>query len=53
MPALTLREYRWRALDLIPPGKTVAATAQGLGISEACLRRWTTQDDVDPAALRN
>jgi transposase-like protein len=40
-------EFRRRALDLVAQGEPVAATARNLGISELCLRRWMSQEEVD------
>lgn len=47
MPASKSPEFRRRALDLVAQGEPVAATARNLGISESCLRRWMSQDEVD------
>jgi len=40
-------EFRRRALDLVAQGEPAAATARNLGISESCLRRWMSQEEVD------
>ena len=47
MPAPKSPEFRRRALDLVAQGEPVASTARNLGISESCLRRWMSQDEVD------
>lgn len=47
MPAPKLPEFRRRALDLVAQGEPVAQVARNLGISESCLRRWMSIDDVD------
>lgn len=47
MPAAKSPEFRRRALDLVAQGEPVAATARNLGISESCLRRWMSQEEVD------
>jgi transposase len=48
MPAAKPPEFRRRAVDLARSGQQpVAKVASDLGISESCLRRWMTQDDVD------
>lgn len=47
MPASKSPEFRRRALDLVAQGEPVAATARNLGISESCLRRWMSQEEVD------
>src|SRR4051812_46699789 len=47
MPAAKPPEFRRRALDLIAEGEPVAQVARNLGVSESCLRRWRSQDDVD------
>lgn len=47
MPAPKSPEFRRRALDLVAQGEPVAATARNLGISESCLRRWMSQEEVD------
>lgn len=48
MPAAKPPELRRRAVDLARSGQQpVAKVASDLGISESCLRRWMTQDDVD------
>jgi transposase len=41
-------EFRQRAVELARKGdKTVAQLAKDLGISESCLRNWTSQADTD------
>src|SRR3954453_13826604 len=47
MPSAKSPEFRRRALDLIAQGEPVAQVARNLGVSESCLRRWRSQDDVD------
>ena len=47
MPSAKSPEFRRRALDLIAEGEPVAQVARNLGVSESCLRRWRSQDDVD------
>lgn len=47
MPASKSPEFRRRALDVVAQGEPVAATARNLGISESCLRRWMSQEEVD------
>jgi len=47
MPAAKSPEFRRRALDLVANGEPVARVAKDLGISESCLRRWMSIDDVD------
>lgn len=47
MPAAKSPEFRRRALDLVASGELVARVAKDLGISESCLRRWMSIDDVD------
>ena len=47
MPAAKSPEFRRRALDLVAQGEPVARVAKDLGISESCLRRWMSIDDVD------
>lgn len=47
MPAAKSPEFRRRALDLIASGEPVARVAKDLGISESCLRRWMSIDEVD------
>ena len=47
MPASKSPEIRRRALDVVAQGEPVAATARNLGISESCLRRWMSQEEVD------
>ena len=48
MPAAKPPEFRRRALDLVRTGEQpVAKIAKDLGITESCLRRWMSQDDVD------
>ena len=47
MPAPKPPEFRRRALDLVAQGEPVAQVARNLGISESCLRRWMSIDDVD------
>ena len=48
MPAAKPPEFRRRAVDLARAGdQPVAKIASDLGISESCLRRWMTVDDVD------
>ena len=47
MPAAKPPEFRRRALDLVAQGNPVDQVAKDLGISESCLRRWMSIDDVD------
>ena len=47
MPAAKPSESRRRALDLVTQGDPVGQVAKDLGISESCLRRWMSIDDVD------
>lgn len=48
MPAAKPPEFRRRAVDLARAGdQPVAKIASDLGISESCLRRWMSVDDVD------
>lgn len=47
MPAEKSPEFRRRALDLVSRGNPVSQVAKDLGISESCLRRWMSVDDVD------
>ena len=47
MPSAKSPEFRRRALDLIAEGEPVAQVARNLGVSESCLRRWRSQDEVD------
>ena len=47
MPAAKPPEFRRRALDLLAQGNPVGQVAKDLGISESCLRRWMSIDDVD------
>jgi transposase-like protein len=48
MPAARPPEFRRRAVELARlREKPIARTAQDLGISESCLRRWMAQADVD------
>ena len=47
MPAAKPPEFRRRALDLVAQGNSVGQVAKDLGISESCLRRWMSIDDVD------
>lgn len=47
MPAPKPPEFRRRALDLVAEGEPVAQVARNLGISESCLRRWMSIDEVD------
>lgn len=47
MPAAKPPEFRRRALDLVAQGEPVARVARDLGISQSCLRRWMSIDDVD------
>ena len=46
-PAAKPPEFRRRALDLVAQGNPVGQVAEDLGISESCLRRWMSIDDVD------
>jgi transposase-like protein len=49
MPAPHPPEFRRRAIDLArQPGASVAQVAKDLGISESGLRRWLSQDDINP-----
>ncbi|KXO99429.1 transposase [Tsukamurella pseudospumae] len=48
MPAAHPEEFRRRAVNLTrEDGASVAQIAKDLGISESCLRRWMSIDDVD------
>jgi transposase len=48
MPAAKPPEFRRRAVELARRGdQPVAQIAKDLGISESCLRRWMSVDDVD------
>lgn len=48
MPKPHPEEFRRRAVDLTrEPGASVIQIAKDLGISESCLRRWMSIDDVD------
>ena len=47
MPAARPLEFRRRASDLVAQGNPVGQVAKDLGISESCLRRWMSIDDVD------
>jgi transposase len=47
MPAAKPPEFRRRALDLVAQGNPVSQVAKDLGISDSCLRRWMSIDDVD------
>lgn len=47
MPAAKSPEFRRRALELVAQGEPVAEVARNLGISESCLHRWQSQDDID------
>ena len=47
MPAAKSPEFWRRALDLVAQGNPVGQVAKDLGISEWCLRRWMSIDDVD------
>lgn len=48
MPAAKPPEFRRRAVDLARAGdQPIAKIASDLGISESCLRRWMSVDDVD------
>ena len=47
MPAAKPPEFRRRALDFVVQGNSVGQVAKDLGISESCLRRWMSIDDVD------
>ena len=48
MPAPHPPEFRQRAVELARlREKPVRDIARDLGISESCLRRWMSQDDVD------
>lgn len=48
MPAAKPPEFRRRAVELARSGQhPVAQIARDLGISESCLRRWMSIDDVD------
>ena len=51
MPAAKSPEFRRRALDLVANGEPVARVAKDLGISESCLRRWMSLDDVDAGRM--
>ena len=47
MPAPKPPEFRRHAMDLVAQGAPVAQVAWNLGISESCLRRWMSLDEVD------
>lgn len=48
MPVAKPPEFRRRAVDLARRREQpIAKTANDLGISESCLRRWMAQADVD------
>jgi transposase len=48
MPRPHPREFRQRAVELARlREQPVAKIAEGLGISESCLRNWMAQADVD------
>lgn len=47
MAAAKLPEFRSRALGLVAQGNPVGQVAKNLGISDSCLRRWMSIDDVD------
>lgn len=48
MPTAKPPEFRRRAVDLVRQGEqSVPHIAKNLGISESCLRRWVSVDDVD------
>lgn len=48
MPAAKPPEFRRRAVELARSGRQpVAQIAKDLGISDSCLRRWMSVDDVD------
>ena len=47
MPAAKPPEFRRLALDLVAQGNPVGQVAKDLQISESCLRRWMSSDDVD------
>ena len=40
-------EFRMRAIALVRAGKSIADTAQELGLSKACLYAWVNQDEID------
>lgn len=47
MHAAKTPEFRRRALDLVAQANAAGQVARDLGISESCLRRWMSLDDVD------
>src|ERR1043166_1191863 len=47
MPKSYAPEFRRRVVDLVRSGRSVAEVAAGVGVSEATLYRWKTQDEVD------
>ena len=48
MPVAKPLEFRRRAVDLVRRGEqSVPQIAKDLGISESCLRRWMSVDDID------
>lgn len=47
MPRRYPAEFRARAVALVRSGRTVAATAADLGMSQAGLHKWVTQDRID------
>jgi len=48
MPAAKPPEFRRRAVDLARAGdQPVAKIASDLGISQSCLRRWMSVDEID------
>ena len=40
-------EFRWRVVDLVRSGRSVAEVAAQVGVSEGTLYRWQAQDRVD------
>ena len=47
MPKSYAPEFRRRVVDLVRSGRSVAEVAADVGVSEATLYRWKTQDEVD------
>src|SRR5262245_9827956 len=47
MPKSYAPEFRRRVVDRVRSGRSVAEVAAGIGVSEATLYRWRTQDQVD------
>lgn len=52
MPKAYPHEFRARAVALVRSGRSVAATAADLGISEAGLFNWVKQDRIDRGEIQ-